>query len=376
MVTLFATQVFLDGCMVLGTNKMQTATNTPAVTPRVTDTGEPTPPAAAAAGTVVAAAGAQLASDLQSVTSHLELSTLSSSTSNHRWGSGAGDSSRSSSAGGGGLLPQPGAVSSSSSSSSRVQQRCQGFGRLLQDMPDDLLATPLPPSAAAAAAAAAAAHSASTMLNGTAAGAAPAAAAAAVEDRERLLCRVLCGVLYASGVLQALLRLQQLDQTDVAGIEPLYEQLLQQQQQQRQQRQQRQQQEQLVHQEQQQQYEMLRDYLTAATAKDCAIMITLQQVTQQQQQQQQDAADSSISSSSRGGTAVGTPLYVDASSGCCFAWQMTLVDLDLKPVSKVPVHAELDRAVLAAAEQEPQLLQQHVEDSRAWVAAACQWLSR
>jgi hypothetical protein len=179
-------------------------------------------------------------------------------------------------------------------------------------------------------------------------------------------------VLNASGVLQALLRVQQLDTVDVAGIQPLYRQLLQQQQPEQQQ--------------QQQQQQLLRDYLTAATAKDCAVMVTLQQVQQQQQQQQQreqvpDHTHSTSSSRSDGNapgsphTAAAAAIYKDPLSGCFFAWQLSLVDLDLKTVGKVPVHWGLDTAVVAAAEGQPALLQQHVGEGGLWMREACKWLA-
>ena len=69
-------------------------------------------------------------------------------------------------------------------------------------------------------------------------------------------------------------------------------------------------------------------------------------------------------------------VYTDDVTGCHFAWRLSLVDLDLKPVSKVPVHAALDREVVEAAQHHWQLLQQHVTDSGAWVEAACEWLQR
>jgi hypothetical protein len=410
-------------------------------------------------------------------------------------------------------------------------------------------------------------------------------AAAALHDKELLLCRVLSGILNASGVLPKLLALQQRDSLDIEGIEVCYARLLnesqqqqqrqcstlnnadvgecyqrlvseaqQQQQQQRvdatgyrgvsidsswqitsarhckqqpkqqqqqqqqhdgrqqqqcrspadellghdqdsdspqQQQQQQQQQQMALHsmalqqsithgignppqqQQQQQQHKasdisallpacrqqqltLVRDYLTAATAKDCAIMITLQQVvpqqqqqqqqqlsascasdgqpvaadalgvpTQQQQQQQQSASSvsdaqpaaadacrtctcaagsmhwqhalaqlaagnmqlatctcaagssnsSSNSSSSRGSSASGkcSGVYADASSGCCFAWQLSLVDLDVKPLAKVPQHAALDRRVVAAALQHPGLLQQQLASYERWITL---WLAQ
>lgn len=166
----------------------------------------------------------------------------------------------------------------------------------------------------------------------------------------------------------------------------------------------------------QQQLALLRDYLTAATAKDCAIMVTAQQVVQQQQQQvhpcdgcaaatrrasvaaQQggnsiglantcqyehlelqehtgshavESSETSSSDSSRYSSFGG--LYVDAPSGCSFAWQLSLVDLDLKPLTKVPQHSDLDRTIVAAALRHEQQLQQHVEFCERWMRV---WLDQ
>lgn len=300
--------------------------------------------------------------------------------------------------------------------------RAQSFGRLLTQLPDSMFAhehilgnpAASTPAALAEQPAAEALTAAATAALVEQPAATPAAlaeqpeSAAAAADRERLLCRVLCGVLNASGVLRALLELQQLDAVDVQGIEPLYAQLLLQQQQQynqqHQEEEEEEQEEQHQEEQQQRQFEQLRNYLTAATAKDCAVMLTLQQVVpaapnnrsaantsvtssssrsssrggvggNSAEQQQPQPPSQSLSPAAAAAAARAAQLHTDAATGCCFAWQLSVVDLDLKPVSKVPVHADLDRAIVAAAAAHAQLLQQHLADQRQWVEAAVGWLA-
>ena len=122
---------------------------------------------------------------------------------------------------------------------------------------------------------------------------------------------------------------------------------------------------------------VLRSYVVAATAKDCAIMITLQRLadtppaasagdgavepgsgggsgtnphtdgqelreSQQQQQQQQQGQPLQ---------AVSPPVCRTycAAAGAWFAYRLAVVDLDLKPLAKIPKHHQLDAAILAAA---------------------------
>lgn len=188
-----------------------------------------------------------------------------------------------------------------------------------------------------------------------------AAAAAVAHDKELLLCRVLSSILNASGVLPALLRVQMLDRIDIEGIEPLYMNLMQQQQQQQQR---------VLgsSSDRAEQLALLRDYLTAATAKDCAIMITMQQIIETQQQQQSPETDGLTKhSSSDSGSSSGNGVITDDRSGCTFAWQISLVDLDLKPLSKVPHHAALDRRIVATAMQHEELLMQQLASRQRWL---------
>jgi hypothetical protein len=199
-----------------------------------------------------------------------------------------------------------------------------------------------------------------------------AAAAADAAGRERLLCRVLCGVLSTSRVLPQLLSLQQLDTLDVAGTHALFLEALQLQggegggsaQQQ-------------ASEGEEEQLTRLRDYLTAATAKDCALMITLQQVVRSAQQQE-GASDAEPAAAASGTCALPSRarVYEDAASGACFAWQLSLVDLDLKPLAKLPLHWQLDCEIMRAAEARRGALHQHAVDSAAWRVAAVEHLQQ
>jgi hypothetical protein len=221
-----------------------------------------------------------------------------------------------------------------------------------------------------------------------------AAAAAAAEQRpgalpdavrERLLCRVLAAALRASGALPALLAAQRLDVMDIEGVAPLLERLLA---------------------EgppvggsgaaaappdgshgqssgsgfggsggggssghplrldpealaaaarlpvgdvpREAARQLLRAYLTAVTAKDCGVMVTLQQVAGDGASGSGcDACADGASNGSGGGggradctcggrgTVCCGGLLRDDASGCSFLWRVNLVDLDLKPLAKV-----------------------------------------
>ena len=134
---------------------------------------------------------------------------------------------------------------------------------------------------------------------------------------------------------------------------------------------------------------VLRAYVVSATAKDCAVMVALQRLAgpppeaeaecargsggdpQQPKEQQhiqltqhQGAASSlkeppagylllpeapgssSTNGSSDSLTCSGSS---SASGGTWFRYRLCLVDLDLKPLAKIPAHAALDRRILAAA---------------------------
>lgn len=126
---------------------------------------------------------------------------------------------------------------------------------------------------------------------------------------------------------------------------------------------------------------LLRDYLTAATAKDCGIMITLQRVVhdgstqEQQQQQQQGALPNGCAASAApapaaepaaaGGsahspaTSGGTPgLLLEPSTGHLYAFKAAFVDLDLKPLVKLPAHFILDHRIVSCAKAHPEVLAQ------------------
>ncbi len=182
--------------------------------------------------------------------------------------------------------------------------------------------------------------------------------------RERLLCRVLASVLCASGVLPRLLAVQQLDVLDVEGAAALVERLVGEAEagvdgQQKQQKKKQQQQQQQQHGQEQPHplrldpshlksladatsdlasipreaaLQLVRAYLTAVTAKDCAIMVTLQQVERGDGSSGSSRGDGS-SGDGRSGDCEG--LLFDAPTGCSFLWRLNLVDLDLKPLAKV-----------------------------------------
>ncbi len=121
---------------------------------------------------------------------------------------------------------------------------------------------------------------------------------------------------------------------------------------------------------------LLRQYLTATTAKDCAAMVCLQQLAPAQlhdpiccldyghnQRQHQQPFTSAASSTNRT-----TGVLVDASSNACFAYAVALIDTDAKPLAKLWRHAELERDIQRAAAAHADLLAAHVHECRAWMA--------
>jgi hypothetical protein len=118
---------------------------------------------------------------------------------------------------------------------------------------------------------------------------------------------------------------------------------------------------------------LLRDYLTAATAKDCGIMITLQRVAhdgsmQQEQRQQQQGAlpNGSAAEPAAAGSAAHSPatsggrpgLLLEPSTGHLYAFKAAFVDLDLKPLVKLPAHFILDHRIVSCAKAHPEVLRQ------------------
>ena len=88
--------------------------------------------------------------------------------------------------------------------------------------------------------------------------------------------------------------------------------------------------------------EVLREYLIAAAAKDCSLMITLAPVLdaqhlgpQDEGRLQQDACIGSVLCDEWG------------HSKRWFRYKVAFVDLDLKPLAKIGVHYELDQAIMA-----------------------------
>ena len=80
---------------------------------------------------------------------------------------------------------------------------------------------------------------------------------------------------------------------------------------------------------------VLRDFLTAQSAKDCAVMVALQPLPVGVA----DAGPDDI-------------LVVDAASNLNFRSKAAFVDLDVKRVTKMPQYMALDRAVVALFEEQ------------------------
>eukprot|EP00898_Chlorokybus_atmophyticus_P001280 jgi/Chlat1/2152/Chrsp17S00187 len=150
-------------------------------------------------------------------------------------------------------------------------------------------------------------------------------------QRVEVLQRVVAEVLRREALLTRLLEAQRLDKYDIEGAIQVYKRLsgddncL------------------ITQQEhpvlasltQEQSRAVLRDFLVAATAKDCSVMLAL-----------------------RPGKCVGTPdrsdavrgdvrVVVDTASGHDFQYKIALVDLDIKPLRKMPYYYQLDQDILA-----------------------------
>jgi len=80
---------------------------------------------------------------------------------------------------------------------------------------------------------------------------------------------------------------------------------------------------------------VLRDFLTAQSAKDCAIMVALQPLPA-------GAADA----------ACDDVLVVDTASALVVRCKAAFVDLDAKPATKMPRYLDLDRRVVALWEEQ------------------------
>ncbi len=72
---------------------------------------------------------------------------------------------------------------------------------------------------------------------------------------------------------------------------------------------------------------LLRDFLTAHAAKDCAIMITLQRLPDTV------ACDDAVH---------------DEATGACCRFKLAFLDLDLKHAARMPAYVALDRQIQAA----------------------------
>mmetsp|Transcript_692 Transcript_692/g.1608 ORF Transcript_692/g.1608 Transcript_692/m.1608 type:complete len:409 (-) Transcript_692:15-1241(-) len=78
----------------------------------------------------------------------------------------------------------------------------------------------------------------------------------------------------------------------------------------------------------------LENYLIAATAKDCSLIITMKRIAHP------DASPSS------GNTASEAPSAgIVHESPSCFQYRLQVIDTDIKPLSKIPAHFKLDRDI-------------------------------
>lgn len=117
-------------------------------------------------------------------------------------------------------------------------------------------------------------------------------------------------------------------------------------------------------------HNVLRAYVVAATAKDCAIMVALQRLVgapptaaaaaaeqQPQPEQQQLEGWTALQPSciccptaaGDGPTTAACSSNGSSGAGTWFRYRLCLVDLDQKPLAKIPTHAALDARILAAA---------------------------
>lgn len=91
-------------------------------------------------------------------------------------------------------------------------------------------------------------------------------------------------------------------------------------------------------------FSILRQYLTAATAKDCGIMITVQEVR--------------ALSGTPGPLPEGCQLLRDDGTGRLFFYKLAFVDLDMKPLQKICAHYDLDKRIMACAQANMDLVKQ------------------
>lgn len=114
-------------------------------------------------------------------------------------------------------------------------------------------------------------------------------------------------------------------------------------------------------------YAVLRSYVVAATAKDCAIMITLQRLTGAAAPTATEAAgaDGSLHSSNDGTSPQHLSRHgplgciYSSAAGAWYAYRLALVDLDQKALAKIVKHSALDAAILVAARRH---LAAHLDD--------------
>lgn len=101
----------------------------------------------------------------------------------------------------------------------------------------------------------------------------------------------------------------------------------------------------------------LRDYLLAATAKDCGLMVTLQRVEAAcEPADAEEAAPPGKAPIIEQLQAPAIKVLQDTGSGCSYMVKVAFVDLDIKPSSKIPVHWQLEQRLVACAAENAGLL--------------------
>lgn len=59
----------------------------------------------------------------------------------------------------------------------------------------------------------------------------------------------------------------------------------------------------------------------------------------------------------------GVKFVTDPASGCSFMYKLAFVDLDMKPLVKIPTHFELDQLIMSCTLENGDMLSQHLEMS-------------
>jgi len=89
---------------------------------------------------------------------------------------------------------------------------------------------------------------------------------------------------------------------------------------------------------------ILQNYLISSTARDCGIIIALQKIQRDGDNEEELESGSGVPQTE---TAVGRIKVRD----CDVRYRVTVIDLDRKPLEKIPKHYELDQALMKFARQ-------------------------